>query len=259
MCPTRPLSRRSLGFPRPLGTLVLPLIVLLAALVPAGTVLAGEPAAEAMADGEGAAPLAQVAQVAQVVEAGEAAMAGPAAEAFVAGRRNPAAPAETEQFGRLVGIWDVTMSIRQDDGSWPKPEDALAAEWRFHYILDGWAVQDEWISPPWGTPVEEGIRQLGTNIRIYDPNEGAWDVAWISNTQQTLSTLTAKADGERIVMNGMHPSGKAQRVTFYDIRDRTFDWTLELQGVGEDPDAWLELARIHGVKRAGAGAGGPAR
>jgi len=250
MCPIRPLSRRSLGFSRPLGNLVLLLILALAALAPAVTVLAGEPAAEATADGEGAAPMAKAAEVD---------MAGPAAEAFVAGRRNPGAPAETEQFGRLVGIWDVTMSIRQDDGTWPRPEDALAAEWRFHYILDGWAVQDEWISPPWGTPVEEGIRQLGTNIRIYDPNEGAWDVAWISNTQQTLSTLTAKADGERIVMNGMHPSGKAQRVTFYDITDRTFDWTLELQGVGEDPDAWLELARIHGVKRAGTGAGGPAR
>lgn len=161
---------------------------------------------------------------------------------FSAGQLNPDAPPETAQFGRLAGIWDVDMAIRRDDGSWPKPGEGLAAEWRFRYILDGWAVQDDWIAPP----------QLGTNIRIFDPASGIWRIAWISNTQKTLSTLDAVAQGEhaeRMVLTGEHPSGHTQRVTFFDIGRDHFEWTLELQGLGEDPDAWTEVARIHATRR----------
>lgn len=230
-------TRPSLGSAKPVGTLLALLIPAFAALAPAATVLAAGPGGE-------------------VGKATHAAAAGPVAEAFAPGRLNPAAPPETEQFGRLVGIWDVTMEVLQQDGTWSKPEDAIRAEWRFRYILDGWAVQDDWISPPPDLPVKEGIRQLGTNMRIYDPQEDAWEVAWISNTQQTVSTLTAKAKRKRIVMNGLHPSGKPQRITFYDITDKSFDWTMELQGVGKDPDGWVEIARIHGVKRAATGSNG---
>jgi hypothetical protein len=173
----------------------------------------------------------------------------PEADAFDPGRRNPAAPPETEQFGRLAGIWDVEMAIRRDDGSWPEADGLLHAEWRFRYILDGWAVQDEWIAPAPHVPVEAGPRQLGTNIRIYDPEAGHWEIAWISNTQQTLSTLEAVVEEGDIVMTGTHASGLPQRVTFYDVTDDSFEWTLEIQGMGEDPDAWLEVARIHADRR----------
>lgn len=227
--------RSLLSVSRPARSAAGAFVLTLALLVPA-TAFAGEPAAT----GESSSMKAME--------------EGASAPDFVPGRRNPDAPKETEQFGRLVGIWDIRMSVRQGDGSWSKPEDALRAEWRFRYILDGWAIQDEWIAPPSGVPVKEGIRQLGTNIRIYDPKERAWDVAWISNTQQTLSTLTAKKKRGRLVMTGQHPNGKPQRVTFYDVTDTTFDWTLELQGLGNDPDAWVEVARIHAVKRAGVGA-----
>jgi len=176
-----------------------------------------------------------------------------AAEAgFAPGQINPDAPPETAQFGRLAGIWDVDMAIRQDDGSWPKPGEGLKAEWRFRYILDGWAVQDDWIAPPSEVPVEKGPRQLGTNIRIYDPAAGKWRIAWISNTQKTLSTLEAVAEGEqaeRMVLTGKHPSGHTQRVTFFDIGEDHFEWTLELQGLGDDADAWTEVARIHATRR----------
>lgn len=175
--------------------------------------------------------------------------AAPAAAAFDPGRPNPAAPEQTAQFGRLAGIWDVDMKIRQDDGSWP--EKGFPAEWRFHYVLDGWAVQDDWFAPPPGRPVEEGQRrQLGTGLRIYRPDEGRWDVAWISNTQQQLSTFEARAEGsDGMVMTGLHPTGKPSRTTFIDITGDSFDWRLELQGLGEDPDAWTEVARLHAERR----------
>lgn len=171
------------------------------------------------------------------------------APAFDPGHLNPDAPPETAQFGRLAGIWDVDMKIRQDDGSWP--EKGFPAEWRFRYTLDGWAIQDDWLAPPPDRPLEEGgRRQLGTNLRIYDPTAKHWDVAWISNTQQQLSTFEAEAEGDDgIVMTGLHASGKPSRTTFFDMTDDSFEWRLELQGLGDDPEAWAEVARIHAERR----------
>jgi hypothetical protein len=186
--------------------------------------------------------------VAQAPPAPAPSAAAPA-PAFDPGRLNPDAPPETRQFGRFAGIWDVDMKIRQDDGSWP--EKGFPAEWRFRYALDGWAIQDDWFAPPPDRPVEEGgRRQLGTNLRIYDPAAKHWDVAWISNTQQQLSTFEAVAEGDDgMVMTGLHASGKPSRTTFYDVTDDSFDWRLELQGLGEDPEAWTEVARIHAERR----------
>ena len=178
-------------------------------------------------------------------------MVAPAAAGeFDPGSRHPEAPPETEQFGRLAGVWDVEMSVRKDDGSWPEPGQGKRVEWRFRYILDGWAIQDEWIAPPPDVSTEDDQRQLGTNIRIYDPKAGHWDSAWISNTQQKVSTFEAVAEeSDRIVMTGTHASGRPSRVTFYDITDDRFEWRMELQGVGEDPEAWTEVARIHAEKK----------
>lgn len=171
---------------------------------------------------------------------------------FDPGRQHPDAPPETATFGRLAGVWDVEMKVRQDDGSWP--ETGLPAEWRFRYVLDGWAIQDDWFAPPPHLPAEEGPRQLGTNLRIYDPEAGHWDVAWISNTQRRLSTFEARAQGEDgIVMTGLHASGKPSRTTFSDVTDDSFEWSLEIQGLGEDPEAWTEVARIHAERRPPAG------
>lgn len=174
--------------------------------------------------------------------------AGAPAAAFDPGRPNPQAPAEIALFGRLAGTWDVEMKIRQDDGSWP--EAGFPAEWRFRYILDGWAIQDDWFAPPPHLPVEEEPRQLGTGLRIYDDAAGHWDVAWISNTQRQVSTFEARPEGEDgIVMTGLYASGKPSRTTFFDVTGDSFDWKLEIQGLGEDPEAWVEVARIHAERR----------
>lgn len=177
--------------------------------------------------------------------------AAPAAS-FDPGRQHPDAPSETALFGRLAGVWDVDMKIRQDDGSWP--DTGFPAEWRFRYVLDGWALQDDWFAPPPHLPAQDGSRQLGTGLRIYDEAAGHWDVAWISNTQRRVATFEARAQGEDgIVMTGPHASGKPSRTTFSNVTDDGFDWRLEIQGLGEDPDAWIEVARLRAERRAAGG------
>lgn len=171
-----------------------------------------------------------------------------ATEGFDPGRVHPDAPPETAQFGRLAGIWDVEMDVRRPDGSWS--EEPLVAEWRFRYVLDGFAVQDDWYAPPPGAPAGDGPSQRGTNLRIYDPEAERWEVAYASNTQKQLSTFEARAEGEdRIVMTGLHASGHSSRTTFYDVTAESFAWMMEFQGLGEDPEAWTEVARVRAVRR----------
>lgn len=171
----------------------------------------------------------------------------PATEAttFDPGTLNPNAPPETAQFGQLVGIWDITDETIQSDGSWQAGE---GAEWIWYYILDGHAIQDDWIAPPrYGPTRDDTLRQHGTNLRIYDPVAQRWDLAWISNTDKKLSTFTATAQGDSaLVMRGIHASGNDARVTFFDITDTRFEWKLEF---AQEDGSWREVYRIHAMRR----------
>ena len=165
---------------------------------------------------------------------------------FDPGTLNPNAPPETAQFGQLVGIWDITDETIQSDGSWQAGE---GAEWIWHYILDGHAIQDDWIAPPrYGATQSDTLRrQYGTNLRIYDPVAQRWDLARISNTDKKLSTFTATAQGDSaLVMRGTHASGNDARITFFDMTDTRFEWKLEF---AQEDGSWLEVYRIHAVRR----------
>ena len=170
------------------------------------------------------------------------------AAAFDPGTRNADAPDEVMLFGRLAGAWDVEQWIIQNDGSFP--EEPVSALWTFEWIHDGRAIRDEWISPAPDDPPGEDGRQLGTGLRVYDPSEDRWEMAWISTTQPFVSTFEARPEGEGgIVMTGEHPTGHASRTTFHDVKEDSFRWKLELQGLGDDPDAWIEVARIEAKRK----------
>ena len=54
----------------------------------------------------------------------------PAIQSFVGGgygAPNDLAPAEVQQFGRLVGLWDADVELRRQDGSWVKSEPGIWA------------------------------------------------------------------------------------------------------------------------------------
>ncbi len=162
---------------------------------------------------------------------------------FEPGTLNPDAPPETAQFGQLVGVWDITDETLQSDGTWKADS---GAEWIWYYVLDGHAIQDDWIAPARHVPTAETPRQYGTNLRIYDPAAERWDLAWISNTDRKLSTFTATMQDDALVMRGTTANGQASRITFFDITPTTFEWKLEL---GQEDGSWTEVYRIHGVRR----------
>jgi hypothetical protein len=159
--------------------------------------------------------------------------------------RNPDAPVELDAMASLIGEWAITTETRQQDGSWQASE-GQSAQWNFYFILDGHAIQDDWISlaPPAGDPP---IQQRGTNIRIYDTAEERWEMAWIANTARSLSTYMAtnEPDGS-VVMTSYWGVPQMRRITFFDMRANSFEWKLEF--TQDEGETWNEVFRIHGER-----------
>ena len=160
---------------------------------------------------------------------------------FDIGKLNPEAPSETKLMGQLAGVWDAEQTIVAKDGSWNGKK--TKAIWRWYYILDGQAVQDDWIS------IDSLNRQkaVGTNIRIYNPDEKLWYMAWIDKTHRRLATFTATNDGGNVIMDGINSTGRHIRNTFYQITANTFDWKQEW--TFDEGKSWVEVARIHCTRR----------
>lgn len=168
--------------------------------------------------------------------------------AFAAGARNPDTPDEILLFGRLAGAWDVDYWEIRSDGTFP--EEPTPTLWTFRWILDGRAIQDHWISPAPSEPAGEEPRDHGTGLRTYDPGEDRWEVAWVSAKHPSVTTFEARPEGDGgIVMLGEHATGHWSRTTFHGVEADRFSWKLELQGLGKDPEAWTEVARLRAVRR----------
>ena len=155
--------------------------------------------------------------------------------------------ARQEQFGQLLGDWRIEQEVLQQDGSWQRVTDA---DWSFRWALDGCAIQDFWVQPPPGSEVPEGeVRQHGTNLRVYDPEENLWRIVWASSDAPGFTTYeaSAKENGE-LVMMGDDPDrpGVTQRITYFDISSEGWSWKMEFS---RDKENWVEVARISAKPR----------
>ena len=159
---------------------------------------------------------------------------------FHAGELHPEAPRETLQLGQLVGIWEARQVKRNRDGTWSN--DTTRAEWRWYYILDGHAIQDDWIAFTAGSELAPATQAVGTNIRIYNPQEQQWYMAWIDKTSRRLATFTATNENGDVVMTGHNAQGRLIRNTFSNLTQQSFDWTQEW--TQDEGQTWFAVARI---------------
>lgn len=143
-------------------------------------------------------------------------------------------------MSRLLGGWNISDSSLNSQGKWQKGQGAT---WHFYPILNGHAIQDDWISPALNKPEPENGRQYGTNIRIFNPKKNQWEMAWASVKGQQVNTFTAVETKDKIIMSGFY-NEKNTRITFFDIRKNNFSWKLEYQ----QDDGWLEVYRIKGKR-----------
>ncbi|GJM08858.1 MAG: hypothetical protein DHS20C11_11340 [Lysobacteraceae bacterium] len=152
--------------------------------------------------------------------------------------QSASAPPESTQFGQLVGQWRIKDFMLDQDGNW---QAGNGADWNFYWILGGTAIQDDWIAPPMSVAAPDTGRQLGTNIRIYNPKQQRWEMAWASNTGAKVDTFSAVETDGQLLMRGLF-NGVDSQIIFYDITADHFSW--KLQRILEGSDQWVDVYRI---------------
>ncbi len=142
-------------------------------------------------------------------------------EAHPYGQLNPEAPPQAADFDPMIGTCICQSVSRNPDGTW---QDTLSMLWKFKYIMNGTAVQDE----VWR---ENGL--YAGSIRQYHPDSARWVVTYFSNPGVSTSpgVWQGNLEGDEIILykEQQAPNGMdgASRLTFYDMSDEGFSWKGE--------------------------------
>ncbi len=150
------------------------------------------------------------------------------------------------QFGWLIGSWDIDVTYWDHDGN----ETARRrGEWHFGWVLQGRAIQDVIFGPPLEEQERTGepAREYGTTLRLYDPRTDTWRVSFFAPISGTIVDLTARRDGDTIVLEGIEPSGMLDRWIFSDIAPDSFTWTGH-ESV-DDGRTWPLVERMQARRR----------
>ncbi|MFV1885079.1 MAG: hypothetical protein ACMZ7B_11370 [Balneola sp.] len=138
------------------------------------------------------------------------------------GRIHPDAPEQLADFGPMIGESKCESVTRAPDQSWNPPHEMI---WRFKYIMNGMAVQDEALRTE--APSAGSIRQ-------FNPDSSAWYVHYYSSGS-ALPTLPSwegnKTEDGKIILyrEQKAPNGVDGffRITFFDVTDESFEWLGE--------------------------------
>ena len=138
------------------------------------------------------------------------------------GRPNPAAPDQITDFAPMIGVCDCKSVARNPDQTWA---DTVDMTWRFRYIMNGMAVQDETLKADSGH---------SGSIRQYNADSARWYVHYYSTgfASPTLSSWEGNrlANGKIVLYRDQKaPNGMEgwYRITFSDMSATGFNWTGE--------------------------------
>lgn len=149
------------------------------------------------------------------------------------GTRNPSAPAELSRFAFLIGEWRCDAKLKRDDGTW----QPLKATWEGRYILDGYAIADEYRM----TTLSGELIVLGMNFRSYDPKKKLWNLKWLNALAGTWVDLGPEELGgvtvdERAIRYSMQEPVAAHtltRATYTNFSENHFTWQGERSNDGK--------------------------
>lgn len=166
------------------------------------------------------------------------------------GRPNPDAHPELSRFAFLIGSWRCQARLRREDGSW----ESLDASWVGRYVLDGYAIMDEFrMTRPTGE-----LLVLGVNLRAYDVKNGAWALKWLNALDGAWLDLGpeelggVQTDGQSISYSFEEPVGPhaLTRATYLDISPSRFTWRGERSSDGKAWEEFLVIEAHRGNGRA---------
>jgi len=157
------------------------------------------------------------------------------------GEPNPNAPTELSRFAFLIGKFRCDARVRSANEDWR----TFPATWAGRYILDGYAIADEYRM---FSPAGELI-VLGMNFRTYDSGRRTWNLKWLHAPTGTWVDLGpeelggVRFDGESIVYEFKEPMGghALTRATYTNISKRHFRWRGEKSDNGR---TWSEFMFI---------------
>ena len=142
------------------------------------------------------------------------------------GTANKNAPEEVKDFEKLIGICNC-KSVQYRGNV---PGDTLDLKWRWKYILNGNAVQDDgWFGN------EKGQSSF-TSIRILNPQTKQWQVPFFVPYMTTEPQIwNGGKDGSNIVLRkpGAPQNGQEMEsvLTFSEITDTGFNWTGKMVNI----------------------------
>jgi len=141
------------------------------------------------------------------------------------------------QFGQYIGDWDIEDAQLSQDGSGWAP--GAGARWNFVCLGEGTAIQDFWM--PNDGPV-------GTNLRTWNPDTEAWDVAWATKGLSGFAHIQAEMNAEgNIVMRYKSPiPDPLRRITFFPANAKGWHWKLEISS--DEGQNWTEVYRIKATR-----------
>lgn len=137
------------------------------------------------------------------------------------GEPHPNAPAELAQFDFLIGDFAITAHAWRN-GAWTPPRPGPAPRWNGRYTLGGMAIEDEWFDPDPGLDPDA---PRGVNIRMWDAEDGEWDMMWVHTSGRQVQDLRAKVIDGKLTMWQVYPERPNFRAYFERL----------------DPDRWQRV------------------
>jgi len=128
---------------------------------------------------------------------------------------------ELALFGQLVGAWEFDGVEYDADGG----SHEHTGEWHFDWVLEGRAIQDVLVTPARKDRADgEPPYCYGTTLRFMDPHIGVWHVVWADPVNGILTVLTAKGEGDEIVIEGTTRDGLPMRWIWSEITNTSANW-----------------------------------
>ena len=151
---------------------------------------------------------------------------------------------ELQLFGQFIGSWSIALTGRgaeQDRGS-------LYGEVHFKWVLDGEAVQDEWVVPSDGEGRWRGDASgfHGTTFRFYDPSFDTWRCVWIEPSKSKIRQFFGWRQDDEIILFSDDESPYV-RWCYTNITASSFAIRRETSldsGVTWDLEVEMQLTRI---------------
>jgi hypothetical protein len=154
------------------------------------------------------------------------------------GKANPNAPAALSRFAFLIGRWRCEARVKLVNGEW----QTLQATWLGRFILDGYAIADEYRM----TGSSGELIVLGMNFRTYDATKETWNIKWLNALAGTWVDLGPEElggitfDGQSIIYAFKEPMAAHAytRATYTNISEKHFTWRGEKS---DDGKTWSEF------------------